>query len=90
MNLFGNGFKWGGAIAIGAGAVLLAPVIMPVIAGVLKPLAKNVIKGGILAYEGVKVALAETKETVEDITAEAYAEIAEAKKPPAKGKKQAA
>jgi hypothetical protein len=90
MNLFGIGLKWGGAFALGAGAVLLAPVLMPVIAGVLKPLTKNVFKGGILAYEGVKVALAETKETIEDIAAEAHAEVVEVKKPPAKTKKQPA
>jgi hypothetical protein len=90
MNLFGNGLKFGGAIAIGAAAVLLAPIVLPVIAGILKPVAKGVIKGGLLAYEGAKVALAETKETIEDIAAEAKAEIAVSQKPPAKAKKQAA
>ncbi|MCG6906429.1 MAG: DUF5132 domain-containing protein [Desulfobacteraceae bacterium] len=37
---------------------------------------KAVIKGGLLAYEGAKVSIAETKETFEDIAAEAKAEIA--------------
>jgi hypothetical protein len=90
MNLFGNGIKFGGALAIGAAAVLLAPIVLPVIASVLKPVAKGVIKGGILAYEGAMAALAETKETIEDLTAEAKAEISEGRKVPAKGKKQAA
>lgn len=90
MNLFGNGLRFGGAVAIGAAAVLLAPIILPVVAGVLKPVAKGVIKGGILAFEGAKVALAETKETIEDLTAEAQAEIAAGRKAPAKAKKQAA
>jgi Protein of unknown function (DUF5132) len=90
MNLFGNGIKFGGAVVIGAAVVLLAPVVLPVIAGVLKPVAKGVIKGGLLAYEGAKVALAETKETIEDIAAEAKAEISEGRKVPAKAKKQAA
>jgi hypothetical protein len=90
MNLFGNGLRFGGAIAIGAAAVLLAPIVLPVIAGVLKPVAKGVIKGGLLAYEGAKVALAETKETIEDLAAEAQAEIAATHKPPVKAKKQAA
>jgi len=39
-------------------------------------LAKGIIKGGLLAYEGAKVSIAETKETFEDIAAEAKAEIA--------------
>jgi hypothetical protein len=90
MNLFGIGIKFGGAVAIGAAVVLLAPIVLPVIAGVLKPVAKGVIKGGLLAYEGAVVALAETKETIEDIAAEAKAEIAESQKAPAKAKKKAA
>lgn len=92
FGIFGNGLKFGGAVAIGAAAVLLAPIVLPVIAGVLKPVAKGVIKGGLLAYEGAKVALAETKETIEDIAAEAQAEVAESQKSPvkAKAKKQAA
>jgi hypothetical protein len=90
MNLFGNGLRFGGAVALGAAAVLLAPIVLPVIAGVLKPVAKGIIKGGILAFEGAKVAVAETMETIEDVTAEAKAEIAATRKPPVKAKKQAA
>jgi hypothetical protein len=91
MALFRNGFGLGGtvtAIAIGAGAVLLAPVLLSMVASVLKPVAKAAIKGGILAYENAKIAIAETKETLEDITAESRAEISsaqkEARKSPAK------
>ncbi|MBD2202621.1 DUF5132 domain-containing protein [Calothrix sp. FACHB-1219] len=61
----------------GIGAVLLAPVILPVVAGIGKPVAKSIIKGGILAYEKSKGAFAELGETWEDIVAEAKAEIAE-------------
>jgi hypothetical protein len=64
-------------MAIGAGAVLLAPVVIPVIGSIIKPLAKAGIKGGILAYEGAKVTIAETKETLEDLAAEAKAEISQ-------------
>jgi hypothetical protein len=63
-------------MAIGAGAVLLAPIVIPVVASVMKPLAKAVIKGGLLAYENAKIAIAETSETIEDIAAEARSEIA--------------
>jgi hypothetical protein len=65
-----------GVIA-GIGAVILAPVVIPVVAGVGKPLAKSVLKGGIVLYEKSKGALAEVGESIEDLVAEAKAEIAE-------------
>lgn len=76
MRLLGNSFNVS-SLAVGAGVVLLAPVVIPVVGAVLKPLAKAVIKGGLMAYEGAKVSVAETKETIEDLAAEAKAEIAQ-------------
>ncbi len=70
-------------IIAGIGAVLLAPVVLPVVAGVGKPIAKSLIKGGISLYEKSKGAFAELGETWEDIVAEARAEIAESKQLPA-------
>jgi Protein of unknown function (DUF5132) len=55
-------------VAVGLGAILLAPA-----AGqVLRPAAKVVIKGGMLAYQ----ALAELGEVASDLVAEAGAELA--------------
>jgi hypothetical protein len=71
-----NGFS-AGSLAVGAGVVLLAPIVIPMIGAILKPLAKAIIKGGLIAYEGAKVSLAETKETIEDLAAEAKAEMAQ-------------
>jgi hypothetical protein len=68
-----------GSLAVGAGIVLLTPVVLPIIGAVLKPMAKAVIKGTLLAYEGAKVSVAETKEALEDITAEAKAEMSQEK-----------
>jgi hypothetical protein len=65
-----------GNLAIGVGVILLAPVVLPVLGSVAKPIVKSVIKGALLAYQGVKVTIAEAKESLEDITAEAKAEIA--------------
>lgn len=70
-------------IIAGIGAVLLAPVLIPVVASVGKPLAKSVVKGGIVLLEKSKGAFAELGETWEDIVAEARAELAEAKQLPA-------
>ncbi|BAT54389.1 unknown protein [Nostoc sp. NIES-3756] len=67
----------------GIGAVLLAPVLIPVVAGIGKPIAKTIIKGGLVAYEKSKGAFAELGETWEDIVAEAKAELAESQETPA-------
>jgi hypothetical protein len=89
MRVFGSSVNVG-TIAIGAGVVLLAPVVVPVVAGILKPLAKNAIKGSLIAYERAKLATAETMESLEDLAAEAKAELSESNdSPPAKSKKAA-
>ncbi len=77
LPILGNGMKLGTGLAIGAVAVILAPVVLPVIGGVLKSLSKSAIKGGLIMYEKGKVAVAEARETLEDLTAEAKAEMAE-------------
>jgi hypothetical protein len=84
MKLFGVGLGTGSAIAIGAGVVLLAPIVIPALASLMRPLAKAVIKGGMLAYENVRIAVAETTETIEDIAAEARSEISAAQAPATK------
>ena len=62
----------------GIAAIVLLPVLVPVAAGQLgKPLAKATIKGGIVLYEKGKGVIAEVGETLEDIVAEAKAELAE-------------
>jgi hypothetical protein len=45
------------------------------VAAVLKPVAKTAIKGGILVYRKGRQAVAEVGESVEDLVAEAKAEI---------------
>lgn len=66
-------------LAMGVGIVLLAPAVLPMIGAVLKPVAKAAIKGGIMAYETAKVSLAEAKESIEDLTAEAKSEVSSGK-----------
>ncbi|MFH2093309.1 MAG: DUF5132 domain-containing protein [Pseudomonadota bacterium] len=65
-----------GNLAIGAGIIILAPIVIPVIGSMAKPIVKAAIKGALVVYEGIRVTLAEAKESLEDITAEARAEIA--------------
>ena len=64
-------------IAAGVGAVVLAPVLIPAVAKVSKPVAKALIKGGIIAYKKSRSAIAETGEVLEDLLAEVNAELAE-------------
>jgi hypothetical protein len=79
----------GTGLVIGAAAVLLTPVVLPVAAGIVKSLAKAGIKGGLILYEKGKVAVEEAKETMEDLAAEAKSELAEGK-PASTVKKKAA
>lgn len=59
-------------LAIGVGVAIVAPTILPL----MKPLAKAAIKGGVSFYEKTKGAIAETREAIGDIVAEAKAEAA--------------
>lgn len=81
MALFNNGLKGNilTGLAIGIGASVLAPAVIPVLANIVKPLAKAALKGGIVLYEKGLETFAETKEVIEDLVAEAKAELAEAK-----------
>jgi hypothetical protein len=65
----------GKGLAIGIGAALLAPVVLPALAGLAKPLARAAIKAGIIAYEKGREAAAEFGEVMEDLVAEARAEL---------------
>ncbi|HXX82139.1 MAG TPA: DUF5132 domain-containing protein [Thermodesulfovibrionales bacterium] len=67
-------------LAIGIGAAVLGPAVLPVIAGVAKPVVKAAIKGGIILYEKGKETFAEMGEVIEDLVAEAKSEVEEAHK----------
>ena len=64
-------------IIAGIGALVLAPIVIPAIAKIGKPIAKAAIKGGIILYEKSKGAVAETGEVLEDLVAEARTELAD-------------
>lgn len=66
-----------GGWVVGIGAVLLSPIVAPMVAKAGKPLAKAAIKNGLRLYEESKGAIAEAGEVLEDWIAEAQAELAE-------------
>ena len=80
MGFLDNGLKGNvvTGLAIGIGAAILAPAVIPAVAKVAKPFIKAVIKTGIIMFEKGKETTAELGEVFEDIVAEAKSEIAEA------------
>ena len=80
MGLFDNGLKGNilTGLAIGVGAAVLAPAVVPALANVAKPLIKAAIKTGIIMLEKGKETAAELSEVFEDIVAEAKSEMTEA------------
>ncbi|MGC2064510.1 MAG: DUF5132 domain-containing protein [Thermodesulfovibrionales bacterium] len=79
MGLVDDVFKGniGAGLAIGIGAAVLGPIVLPILAGAAKPIAKAAIKGGLALFEKGKETAAELGEVLEDIVAEAKAELAE-------------
>ena len=78
MNPFKNG-NVGTGIAFGIGFMILAPLAARMLSGAGKPLLKEAIKGGLFVYERGRLVLAETRETFEDLTAEARSELSQSK-----------
>jgi len=63
-------------LAIGVGSAIIAPLVVPALSKAAKPLAKAAIKGGLVLFETGKEKLAEAQELMDDLLAEARAELA--------------
>ena len=75
MAFLNNGFGgWGETFLLGAGAAIAAPIVLPVVGAVVRPVAKLAIKGGLFAVDTVREFIAEGGEQVSDLVAEAQAE----------------
>jgi hypothetical protein len=68
--------SWGAAL-VGVGVAIVAPTVLPAVGTAFRPLAKSAIKSGILLYNGVKEAIAEAGEQMNDMVAEVQAEVEE-------------
>ncbi|MCD5411478.1 DUF5132 domain-containing protein [Thermodesulfovibrionales bacterium] len=62
-------------IAIGIGAAIFITILAPSVASALRPVAKAAIKGGMTLFEKGRETFAEVEEIIEDIVAEAKAEL---------------
>ena len=80
MAFFEETFKGsiGPGLVVGVGAAVVAPLLAPVIGGVVRPLAKTAIKAGLLAVDAGREGLARLEEAIGDMAAEARAELDQA------------
>ena len=80
MAVFEDMFKGASlpGLAVGIGVAVLAPVLLPAVGRVLRPVAKSVIRTGIAAW---REASAQVGETAGPIVAEARSEMAPGREP---------
>jgi hypothetical protein len=74
MKIF-NGMKLSTGLAVGVGAAVLLPVVAPVVAGALRPVAKAAVKGGILLVDRGREVAADGRDLIDDLAAEARHEL---------------
>jgi hypothetical protein len=65
---------WTTTALIGTGVVLAAPLLLPTVAAVIRPVIKGVIKSGLLLADSMQEMVAEGREQLSDLVAEARAE----------------
>jgi hypothetical protein len=75
-----------GAIALGAIGVMLAPKVLPKIAGLLRSTAKTGMKGGMIAIDKSQELVSGTKDAIQNMASEARSEITKGIKPSPKKK----
>ena len=78
MSFVEDVFKGGNIVtglAMGIGGLILAPIVIPVVVGIVKPLAKVAVRGGVVLYKKGREAASEAGEAVSDIVAEAKSEL---------------
>ncbi len=78
MGLFDDGLKTSvPSILVVLGVALAAPIVLPAVAAVSRPLAKSLIRGYLVLADTVKEFAAEAGEQISDIMAEVKAEQGE-------------
>jgi hypothetical protein len=66
----------GTGLAVGLGVAILAPMVLPLLAAIVRPIAKGAIKTGMVLFQKGRIMAAEAVENLEDLAAEAKAEMA--------------
>ena len=62
-------------LLIGAAAIVLAPIVVPTVLAGMRPVAKTLIMGGMMAYDKTREMVAEVGEQMGDLVAEVRAEL---------------
>lgn len=62
-------------VLIGATAIVLAPIVVPAVLAGMRPVAKTLVKGGVMVYDKTREMVAEVGEQMGDIVAEARSEL---------------
>jgi len=65
---------WGPTVLVGVGVALVAPALLPAAGAVVRPVAKELIKGSLFVVDSMRELLAEGQEQLSDLAAEARAE----------------
>jgi hypothetical protein len=67
--------SWVPSVLVGVGVALVAPIVVPALAGSMRPLAMAVVKGGMMVYDKGAEVIAEASEQLSDMVAEARSEL---------------
>jgi hypothetical protein len=65
---------WGSTVLIGVGVAIAAPVLLPAVGAVVRPVVKGLVKGGLLVADSLKELAADGAKQVGDLVAEAKSE----------------
>src|SRR5712692_2226784 len=67
--------SWVSSVLVGVGVALVAPIVVPALMVGMRPLAKAVVKGGMMMYDKGAEVIAEAGEQLSDMMAEARSEL---------------
>ena len=76
-----GGWRW--TALAGLGVVVAAPLVLPLVGAVVRPVAKVAVTGGLFVVDPIQHLVAEGSEQVSDVVAEARAEYAASRRGPA-------
>jgi hypothetical protein len=74
---------WGWTALVGLGVVVAAPLVLPLVGAVVRPVAKVAVKGGLFVVDSLQELVAEGSEQLSDMVAEARAEYTASRSGPA-------
>jgi hypothetical protein len=65
---------WGTTVLVGISVAIAAPIVLPAVGAIVRPVAKLAIKGGLFVVDAMQGLVAEGAEQVNDLVVEARAE----------------